>query len=482
MGIKIGSQDITGIYVGSTPVQSVYVGSTLIWSNAPSAISFIFDSPLQAIKNQPGTQTVNGVTYELPEQELKVVGSSNYSIVGSATVTNGIASNFGAASYLTTTPVSLSLAGKTWELNIKVNLSSSNVEQELLRLGNGIMMRTAWGTNKWMIIIGDGQAVTVRTESSARYNTNTDYWIRASYDRTSYRVEISTDGSTYSEVINTASSSEACTIDYIKIGSDGGGCCIQGSGKVWLDETNFKIDGVTVWRPVYKSLFEGQTKGLSNKLYLTKKNNAEQFTKVGNVTITDGVASGFSGSNKIQGPTLDFSKPFELIYSYTHNHDGNYQKVVWTGGFNVGPIDTRVHWLWIYDENGNALLNAKCCDVTSGTKYVFKLTWDGSVYNHYVLSGGSWSLTNTFNSTKKLKSTAFYIGGNSSGSEYLAGTIDLNEFSFTNSEGYSWTPYGSIVSFIATDSSLTPVGFDSYADTGYIVTLNNSLDTITNFA
>lgn len=165
-----------------------------------------------------------------------------------------------------------------------------------------------------------------------------------------------------------------------------------------------------------------------------------KFTVVGSPVITDdGIASGFSSSNFLRTPTIDFSKPFEIIFEekFITRPTGLYSNLLniqgMTSGNNIGyyiqaklasdsfagifnmVVNNTIHWEFI------------------------KFLWTGEQYKLYSKENANagWVLRNTYDSTippstANNTTTAVLVAGYNLNSAYSAdGSIDLKQFSIT---------------------------------------------------
>jgi len=181
------------------------------------------------------------------------------------------------------------------------------------------------------------------------------------------------------------------------------------------------------------------------------------FDVVGNVTISDGVASGFNSSNYLS-TTYKFTPnndTWELHYKITTPNDintrqffaGAYNAVdfqfpaigIYQGRFLLHIGSTGSGWD-IYNGSGNNY-------ISSNTTYLVKLVFNGSSYvlSYYDYNLEQWIIDATANtSTKCVNSTTALFGiglFNYGDSLTWGGSVDLNECYIKIDDEITWQPY-----------------------------------------
>ena len=181
-------------------------------------------------------------------------------------------------------------------------------------------------------------------------------------------------------------------------------------GSIYLNETYIKVNGVPWFGP-------GATKNL-----------VPDGTVVGYVTVKDGIASGFSGSDYLKTPILPLSSTnsFEINLKISVDYpDGTYTQIAGndnTVSFQFGG-STKKLYAYVLDSNGRSALTYTY-NYQSEISTI-KLVYQNSTYSLYINGIFIESLA------KGLPTTDYHFGigtkmyRNSSGDRFL-GSIDLN--------------------------------------------------------
>ena len=296
------------------------------------------------------------------------------------------------------------------------------------------------------------------------------------------KIEISTDGATYTEYHNTTSEAKYIrfTFDYnftsiayvdfstrirTTASNIAGGKSRPLSVKVDnqtiqivndklhvnFDEINGEVSNVSS----RVTTLEGQVGDISTTLNSnttdienlkeTKNNNIfdiGKFTVAGSPTITnDGVVSGFSSKNYLTFtcPITNFSKPWELILPFTPNEASHYEQMIFSigGGFRIVRGGENAKYLWIFLFDGTTYFydgKTLSSNIQSGHNYILKLGFTGSSYYAYLKTdngnfvdvlGSAGAVNNVVSpDTTTARITAVSYAENT----YFEGSIDLNAF------------------------------------------------------
>lgn len=188
----------------------------------------------------------------------------------------GIVNNFSANDYLKLSSV-FNPGSTPWEMVFKIKTPSSNSGA-----ANQPIFETAKDTNDagrygFQIVVVDGQKLMIQMSSdgsswtggwisSAILSYNTNYWIKADYDGTTYRFYYSTDGITYTKIDEETSSGlyEQPVISCIGMGVgalDGGF-----TGEIDLSQSYIKINDQIWWQGVTISEIKEHQYILGNKI------------------------------------------------------------------------------------------------------------------------------------------------------------------------------------------------------------------------
>ena len=141
----------------------------------------------------------------------------------------------------------------------------------------------------------------------------------------------------------------------------------------------------------------------------------ENFTRIGKPVISeDGIASGFSESNYIAMPTIDFSKPWECRLEFSTSTLGTPSGLLdWRGSTNIDnglTVAAAKNLSFRMNLNGEAI-RLETDFLKNNTKYFCKIGWSGATYYLKLLENGATSeeikvlestypITNTSSTTK----------------------------------------------------------------------------------
>ena len=423
--------------------------------------------------------------------------TENYDIVGSTTVDNKIIKTFSGASYLSFGNMGVFDASVPWSVKTKVYLTTTTpTEQEIVRLGNSIMLRT--NNNKWKIIFqNSSNTLFINTTSSTTWSTNTWYWLEMLWDGSYYKLKVSTDGLTYTNVI----ASSSTTIAYNSksqnmLGSDSGSCYIGGSGQIDLTETKVYRNGDIWWEPYIEKtvtknkvlLIDGEmTDDLLETTDYDRYHFIKQvivpehdtytptivdvptmayvYAKVGTLTeVNDENGKGFSGfslNNYIRTypqnivTQSSYVKNWEMVFKFKYVPNTSYIQCLYSSGTDYENMlyvgtDGIIRMALGNSTSSHTIGTVSGTTVLSSSKiYYAKACFTGTQYEIWLSENGTdWYLEGT-----KVSSTAIYlrsddwrIGVNKhSNSSYqypFKGIIYLNG-SYVMCNGYKvWEGYG----------------------------------------
>ena len=161
------------------------------------------------------------------------------------------------------------------------------------------------------------------------------------------------------------------------------------------------------------------------------------YTVVGNPTIVDGVASGFSSSDYLQLTSqFDITKDFECIFQVkTGPSDtiSNYQRVWFydCNGANGIWINNRVIYWWVATNDSSKVLGNGNYTVRANTDYLIRARHINGVYylDHSIDNGTTWRDTQSlsFTHTGTTTQANTYLGNSTIYQNAWLGSIDLNE-------------------------------------------------------
>lgn len=381
--------------------------------------------------------------------------TENYDIVGSTTVDNKIIKTFSGASYLSFGNMGVFDASVPWSVKTKVYLTTTTpTEQEIVRLGNSIMLRT--NSNKWKIIFqNSSNTLFINTTSSTTWSTNTWYWLEMLWDGSYYKLKVSTDGLTYTNVI----SSSSTTIAYNSksqnmLGSDSGSCYIGGSGQIDLTETKVYRNGDIWWEPYIEKtvtknkvlLIDGEmTDDLLETTDYDRYHFIKQvivpehdtytptivdvptmayvYAKVGTLTeVNDENGKGFSGfslNNYIRTypqnivTQSSYVKNWEMVFKFKYVPNTSYIQCLYSSGTDYENMlyvgtDGIIRMALGNSTSSHTIGTVSGTTLLSSSKiYYAKACFTGTQYEIWLSENGTdWHLEGT-----KVSSTAIYLRG-----------------------------------------------------------------------
>ena len=243
-----------------------------------------------------------GTGLDLTNDEFSIVQTnsttSNFSVVGSPTITDGVASNFSDSNYLkfdypldtTMTSFEIVTAFKITTLGISNqalidtgNMGGDTTKPTAFRLtitsSNQLLFRTSTDGN---------QNYVVNITGSTTLSANTKYWVKVTYSSTSgYVMSLSTNGTTWTSEATSSLTSRpyyyANNLCYI---GDNIATGYSFSGSIYLNDTYVKVNGSTVWTPYTI----GGVAMATDSLYGLVKPDGNT------ISVNNGVISGFSGN------------------------------------------------------------------------------------------------------------------------------------------------------------------------------------------
>ena len=127
-------------------------------------------------------------------------GLARYTVVGSLTITNGIASNFSASNYLQLQQPVILNEDSIIEFKTKINLSTISTYNGIIGYPNGYYFHLIVPTdNKLSLYMGNGSSWTLLNgqKGTTVLSANTDYYIKVIINKGNVKCFLSTDDITY---------------------------------------------------------------------------------------------------------------------------------------------------------------------------------------------------------------------------------------------------------------------------------------------
>lgn len=345
-----------------------------------------------------------------------VKGSVDYTVEGSPTIVDGIASGFTSSSYVRS-EVQLPVTDKNYEFVIRCTPHTSDRNGAVLGVNN--QFRIYFMLSKIEVGFFTNSGTSNFINISTNFTSGTYYYIKVKRQNDIASVSYSTDGVTYVSE-HTITNEFKTTSGYAQYGYWGGDGWDQYNGSIDLKETYIMVNGAA-WFGVcpveVKHINYGTSVG---------------YTKVGNPTIVNGVASGFSDSNYLQIPSLpgaqdyfDAVNPFEMVLRITTGTITRQQSVYY-GDFALSITASKNLQLYYYDSTG--IWATGTAILQDNTSYDIKLTYDGANIIVSYKTGNN-AYTQDIVATGQITKLADYetFGNRPTFNDaYLQGTLDLN--------------------------------------------------------
>lgn len=199
------------------------------------------------------TQNIAPVPADYP---LTVKGPVNYTIVGSPTITNGVASGFSSSNYLKTDTTFSQDVYNAWKQNsetvVKFRLNALQAQHIIyVPTGGtyaGFYMRGSQGKINWQIY-----STSYRISPDFAFSANTDYWLKGAISNGVATFSYSTDGTNYTTLGTLDLQGITDPGSYTSYVQFGYGASDLGAvnGSIDLNETYIKVNGNPLFGKVY---------------------------------------------------------------------------------------------------------------------------------------------------------------------------------------------------------------------------------------
>ena len=379
-------------------------------------------------------------------------GSVGYTIVGSPTIVDGVASGFSASSYLRITE-QLPSPNKL-EIIVSINTKTIPTDRNDWFIGCPSFRNRniVWGitnSKKMRLFLGsDGTSWDIANGVTGIYSfsDDTSYLMRLTFDGQEYIAYISSDnGLSWVQDIKVTSSLQLSS-QYIDIGINDGKGDYFWTGSIDLNNTYIMVNGQPWFGICPFEVKKHQVMGPVG------------YTVVGTPTITDGVISNFSKTSFLRltsaFPTikeLEAQFCFKLsdisttvgLFGTSNNIDYQGLGIIFSGTSKKILLYLSSNGTSWNIVNGGTLVTA----FQTGIVYYLRLIYDGTKYE---LSSSTdkqnWTTEITVNDSREIfiPSTPFNIGYNaySSGSaQFMRGQIDTNQtYIKVNGKLWFWQP------------------------------------------
>lgn len=350
---------------------------------------------------------------EVKEMYRSTFDRAKFTIEGTPTITkDGIASGFSESNSISIYKTFSSTDNCIAIFKFKINYKVASTSQPLMWFyAPGSSVR-----NMYLSINGD-KGITTALYDLGYISTSKIFTTEKEYD-----IKYETDFATYfkvyvdnTQIINqTISISETKNIARINLGNTSGDANIfYFAGSIDLKQFSITVDG--------KEVFNGNKTGID----IIKQDNYEV---VGSPVISDdGIASGFSSSNKITIPIFDISKPFQFDFSIIAGNLDSTERYIFKDGsakfYSLIDGSNKLVVKISTTDWGNNIFQYVSPVLTSNTEYKVSIIFTGTQYEAYLngVSVKTQSSTTTTTITDKITLSPVDTG-------IFTGSIDLNAF------------------------------------------------------
>ena len=236
---KIGKTSYHGYWSGSIDLNKTYIKvNGKLWFYKPCTNYLVKDDKLV-----------------FADSGLYLAGPNTYTVQSSPTIVDGVASGFSSSDYLRLSD-SFRPGSNTWEIACKVTTNSSVSDNVIyaFQAGEtnatryGLMLRTTAQNKFEATFTLNGTSWFNNTIPDFYISGNATYWTKEYWDGSAFKLDISTDGITYQNILNV----ESTTPIYNSFTSCKFGVWTDGAyrwawnGSIDLNNTYIKVDG-SLW-------------------------------------------------------------------------------------------------------------------------------------------------------------------------------------------------------------------------------------------
>ena len=344
---------------------------------------------------------------------------SKFDVVGSPSITDdGIASGFSDGNYLKADNITL---GNDFEIDYVINLPTLRNNNFILsgEDGNYIQLSVT-SAGLLQTDLGNGTSWITNANHNTQIEANTDTALKIKYKNNTLNVY--KNGNLIDSTEVTGLNIPVCNL---LIGTNRAKAIFT-NGIIFLKSFKVSAKGVVI--------LSGNQTGIDAV-------KPDDYTVVGTPTITaDGIASGFSSTNNIIIPELNFEKPFSIEMSFVYNSKDTYQAFLGIGDgyLDINSAGNQLRMFVNLSESG-VVYNTPSFNATplqTGNKYYCSFGWSGTEYTARLYDNNkSLIVTASYASSEFMVSAPPVLGY-----KYNAwdGSIDLNSVkSYNNGSLYS---------------------------------------------
>lgn len=344
--------------------------------------------------------------------------AANYmdlTVVGSPTISNGVASGFSANNYLISSQ-NFNPDNNIWEICIKFNMFSSNGS------ASGLLFPSSSGNSIALYITSDNILQFSLSSNGYSWDIVSGYNLFTLNLNTDYKLKIKFTGFSY-DVYSYENNEWVIKASFIS--------------SVAIVNTKGIVLGNT--RPGTNIPFNGSIDLVNS--YIKINNTKYQFrfimplTVVGSPTITDSVVSGFSNSNYLTASKPSSITTFELNIKFSFSSLSSYQFIFGDNLYNGIQFQKN--------DDTNNTIRLRCSNGSSGyyidilpnpllnTNYIFNIKINGTTAIVSYQVEGQQIVTNTYalNYAPVFGTSKWIFGKRNPGFDepsYLLGSIDIN--------------------------------------------------------
>ena len=349
-----------------------------------------------------------------------------YTKVGSPTIVNGVASGFSSSDYLKISQ-NIQSSSITSSLQVFTKFTTgSSINEEMGICGNpnyfssnGIFISSGKLYGRTRISMnGNTVPWTINTESFLSANTTYYAYTFLDIPNKTFSLNVSIDQLNWTTVSETKTDTftAAQGLYGYEFGETQHGAF---NGSIDLNETYIKVNGVPWFGP-------GVTKNL-----------VPDGTVVGDVTVKDGIASGFSSSKYIRASNFSTASPLEMVIRTKYNTFKSGVRYLFSfAGLYILQDSANTIYCSIQKSDGT-LVYPSFQNLVSDTFYYLKLVYDGATLWAGTSTDGI-TYTETYNQTLSLYSRTgtANLGYRNSGTTVWDGSIDLNNTYIKSGDTY----------------------------------------------
>ena len=335
-----------------------------------------------------------------------------YTKVGNPTIVDGVASGFRTTSYLQLNST-FNPENNPWEMGFKIKVLRVGIDQYFVGrfINESYGFTVGFSSNNllslWISGNGTSWNIINGLRSSRKFSLNEEVWIKIGFTGSLYFMEYSLDGSSIYERKEVKNTSTIYSGSILFGNSYRYEYYYEGS--IDLNETYIKVNGVPWFGP-------GATKNL-----------VPGGTVVGDVTIKDGVASGFSGSKYISVPNFSMASPLEMVIRTKYNAFKSGVRYLFSfAGLYILQDSANTIYCSVQKSDGT-LVYPSFQNLVADTFYCLKLVYDGTTLWAGRSTDGT-NYTEMYNQPLSLYSRTgtARLGYRNSDTTVWDGSIDLN--------------------------------------------------------